>query len=113
MLRFLAYLTLLLPTTNAFVTKTPLRSSRFRSLVTTHGLDARTPAGVAKLLDRTFIKVGMKREYIGVTLLTRRVVANQACLELPSGYVDAMKLFIAAAISGYENAMKVRAYCHQ
>eukprot|EP00617_Octactis_speculum_P003254 CAMPEP_0185784604 /NCGR_PEP_ID=MMETSP1174-20130828/124250_1 /TAXON_ID=35687 /ORGANISM="Dictyocha speculum, Strain CCMP1381" /LENGTH=67 /DNA_ID=CAMNT_0028476279 /DNA_START=55 /DNA_END=255 /DNA_ORIENTATION=- len=44
-------------------------------------LDATTPSGIAALIERSFVA---------------------ACLELASGHVDALKLFISAALTGYE-----------
>jgi hypothetical protein len=43
--------------------------------------DTTSPAGIAELLEVSFVK---------------------ACMQLASGYVDVLKLFIAAAVAGYE-----------
>lgn len=49
-------------------------------------LDATTPSGIAALIERSFVA---------------------ACLELASGHVDALKLFISAALTGYERGFPV------
>ena len=50
--------------------------------------DASTPSGIAALLEVTFV---------------------QACMQLSSGYVDTLKLFIAAAYAAYERGFTVSA----
>ena len=50
--------------------------------------DASTPSGIAALLEVTFV---------------------QACMQLSSGYVDTLKLFIAAALTAYERGFTVNA----
>jgi hypothetical protein len=48
--------------------------------------DTRTPAGVAELLEVSFV---------------------HACMQLASGYVDVLKMFIAASISAYEAGFSI------
>ena len=47
-----------------------------------------TPAGIASMLEVTFVK---------------------ACMQLSTGFVDVLKLFIAAAVSGYERGFTIPA----
>lgn len=50
--------------------------------------DASTPGGIAALLEVTFVR---------------------ACMQLSSGYVDTLKLFIAAAFAAYERGFTINA----
>ena len=50
--------------------------------------DASTAAGVAQILEVTFVN---------------------ACMQLATGYVDTLKLFIAAALTAYERGFTVNA----
>ena len=50
--------------------------------------DGTTPQGIAAMLEATFVN---------------------ACMQLASGYVDMLKLFVAAALSGYEQGFTIPA----
>ena len=50
--------------------------------------DASKPAGIAAMLEVTFVK---------------------SCMQLASGYVDTLKLFISAALAGYEQGFTIPA----